>query len=188
MTINADGSFSYLSAAGFTGADSFTYTVTDGQDSVSATVTMTSAYRVWYVDNAAAGPGDGRDASPFSTLAGAEAASTAGETIFVRTGAAPYDGGFTLKTGQSLTGQGVPANVTATLNGQTVVLLAAGSAPTITQASGATIQLATNNVVQGVDVHLRGGRGDRGERLRHADGGLHLGLGRGRAGAGPVVG
>ena len=159
VTMNADGSFSYLSAAGFTGADSFTYTVTDGQDSVSASATVTSAYRVWYVDNAAAGPGDGRDASPFNTLAGAEAASTAGETVFVRTGTALYDGGFTLKTGQSLTGQGVPSNVTATLNGQTVVLLAAGSAPTITKASGATIQLATNNVVQGVDVASAAGAG-----------------------------
>lgn len=158
-TINADGSFTYLSGAGFVGADSFTYTVTDGQDSVDATVTMTSTYRVWYVDNAAAGSGDGRDASPFSTLAGAEAESAAGETVFVRTGVAPYDGGFTLKTGQSLTGQGVPANVTATLNGQTVVLLAAGSAPTITQASGATIQLATDNVVQGVDVTSSAGAG-----------------------------
>lgn len=159
VTINADGSFSYLSGAGFIGADSFTYTVTDGQDSVTATVTMTSTYRVWYVDNAAAGPGDGRDASPFNTLAGAEGASTAGETVFVRTGTAPYDGGFALKTGQSLTGQGVPANVTATLNGQTVVLLAAGSAPTITKASGATIQLATGNVVQGVDVTSAAGAG-----------------------------
>jgi hypothetical protein len=159
VTINADGSFTYLSAAGFTGEDSFTYTVTDGTDSASGTATVTSAYRVWYVDNATAGPGDGRDASPFSTLAGAEGASTAGETVFVRTGTAPYDGGFALKTGQSLTGQGVPANVTATLNGQTVVLLAAGSAPTITQASGATIQLATNNVVQGVDVTSAAGAG-----------------------------
>jgi hypothetical protein len=160
VTMNADGSFTYLSGAGFIGEDSFVYTVTDGQDSVSATVTMTSAYRVWYVDNAAAGTGDGRDASPFSTLAGAEAASTAGETIFVRTGAAPYDGGITLKTGQSLTGQGVPANVTATLNGQTVVLLAAGAAPTITKTTGGTtIQLATNNVVQGVDIASTAGAG-----------------------------
>jgi hypothetical protein len=159
VTINADGSFSYLSAAGFTGADQFTYTVTDGVDSATATVTMTSAYRVWYVDNAAAGPGDGRDASPFNTLTGAEAASTAGETVFVRTGVAPYDGGFMLKTGQSLTGQGVPSSVTASLNGTTVVLLAAGSAPTITKASGATIQLATNNVVQGVDVTSAAGAG-----------------------------
>lgn len=159
VTIAADGSFTYLGGAGFTGADSFTYTVTDGQDSVTATATITSTYRVWYVDNAAAGPGDGRDVSPFNTLAGAEGASTAGETIFVRTGTAAYDGGITLKTGQSLTGQGVPANVTATLNGQTVVLLAAGSAPTLAQASGATIQLATDNVVQGVAVTSAAGAG-----------------------------
>jgi hypothetical protein len=159
VTINADGSFTYLSAPGYVGADNFTYTVTDGQDSVNATVTMTSTYRVWYVDNAG-GPGDGRDASPFNTLAGAEAASTAGETVFVRTGTAPYDGGFTLKTGQSLTGQGVPSSVTATLNGGTVVLLAAGAAPTITQtAAGPTIQLATNNVVQGLDVTSTAGAG-----------------------------
>ncbi|HEY0016496.1 MAG TPA: Ig-like domain-containing protein [Longimicrobium sp.] len=158
-TMNADGSFTYLSAAGFTGTDSFTYSVTDGQATSSSTVTVVSAYRVWYVDNAAA-PGDGRDASPFNTLAGAEAASTAGETIFVRTGAGPYDGGITLKTGQSLTGQGVPSNVTATLNGQTVVLLAAGSAPTVTRTTGgATIQLATNNVVQGMDVTSSAGAG-----------------------------
>lgn len=159
VTMNADGSFTYLSAAGFTGTDSFTYTVTDGQATSSSTVTVVSAYRVWYVDNAAA-PGDGRDASPFNTLAGAEAASTAGETIFVRTGAGPYDGGITLKTGQSLTGQGVPSSVTATLNGQTVVLLAAGAAPTVTRTTGgATIQLATNNVVQGMDVTSSAGAG-----------------------------
>jgi hypothetical protein len=158
VTINADGSFSYLSAEGYVGADDFTYTVTDGQDSVSATVTMTSTYRVWYVDNAAA-PGDGRDASPFNTLAGAEGALTAGETVFVHTGTAPYDGGFTLKTGQSLTGQGVPSSVTATLNGQTVILLAAGAAPTITKASGTTLPLATNNVVQGVNITSAAGAG-----------------------------
>ncbi|WP_420126466.1 beta strand repeat-containing protein [Longimicrobium sp.] len=159
VTVNADGSFSYLSAAGFTGEDSFAYTVTDGQDSATATVTMTSAYRVWYVDNAAA-PGDGRDASPFNTLAEAEAVSTAGETILIRTGAAPYDGGITLKTAQSLTGQGVPANVTATLNGQTVVLLAAGAAPTVTRTTaGPTVQLATDNVVQGVNVTSTAGAG-----------------------------
>ena len=159
VTINADGSFTYLSAAGFIGTDSFDYTVSDGTDTAIGTATVVSTYRVWYVDNAAGGPGDGRDASPFTTLAQAEAASTAGETVFVRTGTAPYGGGFALKTGQSLTGQGVPSNVTATLNGQTVVLLAAGAAPTITQASGPTIQLATNNVVQGVDVTSAAGAG-----------------------------
>jgi hypothetical protein len=163
VTINADGSFSYLSPAGFTGQDSFDYTVTDGIDSATGTVTVVSAYRVWYVDNSAAAPGDGRDASPFTTLKAAEAASAAGETIFLLYGngtSAGYDEGIVLKTGQSLTGQGVPANVTATLNGQTVVLLAAGSAPTVTRSTaGTTVEIAVNNVLQGFDVESTAGAG-----------------------------
>ena len=162
VTLNADGSFSYLSAAGFTGQDSFTYTVTDGTDTATGTVTVVSAYRVWYVDNSGAAPGDGRDASPFTTLKAAESASAVGETIFLRYGngtTAGYDEGIVLKTGQSLTGQGVPASVTATLNGQTVVLLAAGNAPTVTRASGATVQISTNNVIQGFDVGSTAGAG-----------------------------
>lgn len=163
VTINADGSFSYLGAAGFTGQDSFDYVVTDGASADTATVTVVSAYRVWYVDNSAAAPGDGRDASPFSTLKAAEAVSATGETIFLLYGngtAAGYDEGIVLKTGQSLTGQGVPANVTATLNGQTVVLLAAGSAPTVTRSdAGATVQVAANNVLQGFEVESTAGAG-----------------------------
>lgn len=163
VTINADGSFSYLSAPGFTGEDSFSYTVTDGTDSATGTVTVVSAYRVWYVDNAAAAPGDGRDASPFTTLKAAEAASAAGETIFLLYGngtPAGYDEGIVLKTGQSLTGQGVPSSVTATLNGQTVVLLAAGNAPTVTRSTaGATVQIAPNDVIQGVRVQSTAGAG-----------------------------
>jgi hypothetical protein len=163
VTLAADGSFSYLSAPGFTGDDSFTYTVTDGTATSSGTVTIHAPTRVWYVSNASASAGDGRDASPFSTLAAAEGASAAGETIFLLYGngtTSGYDAGITLKAGQSLTGQGVPANVTAVLNGQTVVLLQAGSAPTVTNtAAGATVRLATGNTVQGVNVNSTAGAG-----------------------------
>jgi hypothetical protein len=161
-TLAADGSFTYLSPAGYIGSDSFSYTVTDGTLTATATVTMTSTYRVWYVSNASAGPGDGRDASPFSTLAAAEGPSTAGETVFLLYGngtPAGYDAGFGFKAGQSLTGQGVPANVTAVVNGQTIVLLAAGSAPTVTSVSGATLRLATNNTAQGMNVLSTAGAG-----------------------------
>ncbi|HEU0052827.1 MAG TPA: Ig-like domain-containing protein, partial [Longimicrobium sp.] len=160
VTIAADGSFSYLSAPGFTGNDTFQYTVTDGIDNATATVTMETPTRVWYVSNLASG--DGRDASPFATLAEAEAASAPGETIFLLFGngtSGGYDAGITLKAGQALTGQGVSSDVTTSLNGQTVVLLASGSAPTITRASGTTIQLATNNTVQGVNVTSSAGAG-----------------------------
>ena len=169
VTVNADGSFTYLSPAGFVGTDSFDYTVTDGTDTAIGTATVVSAYRVWYVDNSAAAPGDGRDASPFTTLKAAETASAAGETIFLLYGNGTpvgYDEGIILKAGQSLTGQGVPANVTATLNGQTVVLLAAGSSPTVTRTTaGATVQLASNNVIQGFDVTSTAGAGVAGSGI-----------------------
>ena len=163
FTLAADGSFTYLSAAGFIGVDSVAYTVTDGIATASSTVTFDVPSRVWYADNSAAAPGDGRDATPFAALADAEAASAAGETIFVLYGdgtTGGYDAGVTLKNGQALTGQGVGANVEVTLNGQSVVLLAAGSAPTITRAAaGATIQLASNNTVQGLAVESTSGAG-----------------------------
>lgn len=162
-TLGADGSFTYLSAPGFTGSDTFTYTVTDGSLTASATVTMTSTARVWYVDNSAAGPGDGRDASPFSTLAAAEGPPTTGETIFLLYGngtTAGYDAGFSFENGQSLIGQGVPADVTAIVNGSPLVLLDAGNAPTVTNAAaGATLRLASNNTVQGMNVNSTAGAG-----------------------------
>lgn len=163
VTLAADGSFTYVSGPGFTGGDTFTYTVTDGSLTAPATVTMTSTTRVWYVDNAAAGPGDGRDASPFSTLAAAEGPPATGETIFLLYGngtTSGYDAGFTFENGQSLVGQGVPADVTAIVNGSPLVLLDAGSAPTVTNAAaGATLRLASNNVVQGMNVNSTAGAG-----------------------------
>jgi hypothetical protein len=163
VTLNADGSFTYLGAAGFTGSDSFQYEASDGSATATGTVTMTVNGRVWYVNNSAAAPGDGRDASPFTTLAAAGGASGPGETIFLLAGSgttAGYDQGITLKAGQALTGQGVASDITASLNGQSVVLLAAGSAPSITRSSaGPTIQLATGNTVQGVSVASTAGAG-----------------------------
>lgn len=164
VTLAADGGFTYLSAAGFTGTDSFTYAASDGSStSNTATVTLTVGSRVWYVKNDAAAPGDGRDASPFATLKAAESASEAGENIFVLAGngtTAGYDQGIVLKAGQSLTGQGVTSDIQTTLNGQTVVLLAAGSAPRLTRSdAGATIQLAAGNTVQGVSVASTAGAG-----------------------------
>jgi hypothetical protein len=163
VTLAADGSFTYLSAAGFTGTDSFSYTVTDGSLTTTGTVTINVPTRVWYVSNAGAAPGDGRDASPFATLAAAEGPSAAGETIFLLYGngsTTGYDAGFSFKNGQSLTGQGVAANVTAAVNGGAVVLLAAGSAPTVTDAAaGATLRLAQDNTAQGLNVNSTAGAG-----------------------------
>lgn len=163
VTVAADGSFSYLSAAGFTGTDSFDYVVSDGQAADTATVQLSVNGRVWYVRNDPTAPGDGRDTSPFTTLKAAESASSAGETVFLLAGdgsSTGYDEGIALKTGQVLTGQGVSGNVTMVLNGKVVVLLAAGSAPRITRSTaGATIRLSSGNTVQGVNIASTAGAG-----------------------------
>lgn len=164
VTLNADGSFTYLSPAGFTGTDSFDYAASDGSlASATVTVQVSVGSRVWYVRNDGAAPGDGRDASPFTTLKAAETASSAGETIFLLAGngtTSGYDEGIVLKAGQALTGQGLVSSVTASLNGQTVVLLAAGSTPQVTRSTaGPTVQLATDNTVQGVSIASTAGAG-----------------------------
>jgi VCBS repeat-containing protein len=41
LALNADGSFTYTPNADFTGADSFTYTVSDGEATAKGTVTIT---------------------------------------------------------------------------------------------------------------------------------------------------
>ncbi|UWQ86122.1 cadherin-like domain-containing protein [Leisingera caerulea] len=43
VSLNADGSFSYTPDAGASGSDSFRYTLSDGTDSVTATVTLTAS-------------------------------------------------------------------------------------------------------------------------------------------------
>jgi hypothetical protein len=163
FTLSADGSFTYLSAPGFTGEDEVGYEITDGLATAASTVTFVVPTRVWYVSNDGTAPGDGRDASPFTALKLAEAASLAGETIFVLAGdgtSAGLDEGVVLKNAQSLTGQGVAANVTASLNGETVVLLATGSPPQLTRGdAGATVALAEDNTVQGVEVASTAGAG-----------------------------
>ncbi|MDB4950224.1 MAG: outer rane adhesin like protein [Gemmatimonadetes bacterium] len=163
VTVAADGSLSYLSAPGFTGTDSAAYVVTDGAAADTAQVVFNVPTRVWYVRNTAAAPGDGRDASPFATLAAAEGASAAGETIFLLFGDVSVNGldaGFTFKPGQSLIGQGVSSPVIVSLNGAPLVLLAAGMAPTVGRASaGAAVQLATGNTLRGLGVASSAGAG-----------------------------
>lgn len=162
-TLAADGSFTYRGAPGFVGTDSFAYTVTDGSLKATATATLTSSTRFWFVRNDAAAPGDGRDASPFATLKQAEAVSAPGETVFVLAGdgtTSGLDEGIALKPGQALTGQGVASDVTLGVNGVTVLLLDAGAAPSLTRGTpGTTVRLATGNTVQGLDIASTAGAG-----------------------------
>jgi hypothetical protein len=143
VAMHSNGSFTYTPPVGFAGpSDTFDYTLTDGKGNANtARVTINLSHVVWYVNSNSANS-DGRSHSPFPALGNAEAASAAGHTIFVHTGAATTSGSIALKTGQTLWGQGT----TFTLNGLTI---GATGKPTVT----GTITLATNATVSSLDIN-----------------------------------
>lgn len=127
VTLNTDGTFTYISAVGFEGTDTFTYTLRDtGLDGVAGnaddlsgpgstgTVSITVGPSVWFIDNTAAPGGNGTQASPFNSIAAFNAAQgtatgpDAGDFIYLRVGTGTYSeaNGINLANGQTLIGQG----------------------------------------------------------------------------------
>jgi hypothetical protein len=167
---NADGSFSYVPAAGFTGTDTLTYEVSD-QGSPAAlgtgTVSVTVANRVWYVDNEAAADGDGRSSEPFDTLAEADAAADAtGDRVYVFEGTgttAGLTGGIALLDDQRLIGEAQDLVVGATT--------LYDSAPADRPAIQGVVALGSANTVTGLRVQgsggpaIQGASGDNGGTL-----------------------
>jgi hypothetical protein len=157
ITSGADmGSFTYVSAANFTGTDTFTYTIRDkGLDGLAntaddltsvGTVTITVANQVWYVDANAAG-GTGTSTNPFNSLAsvsGGADLDDAGDIIFVRAG--NYTTGVALENSQTLWGEGEALVV----NGFN--LLAAGGDAVIDPVGSVGVTLATHNTLKGFTV------------------------------------
>ena len=95
---------------GFTGIDSFTYTLQNNADTSltdTGTVSITVSNLVWYVNNAAAA-GNGTSASPFNSLASVNGAGGVGDSdgandfIYVYRGSGAYTGGLPLESGQTL--------------------------------------------------------------------------------------
>jgi hypothetical protein len=140
VNLAADGTFSYLPPAGNVLRDSVEYTITDTKRTASGWIKFRFVGKVWYVESGFAGTSDGRKNTPFTGIAAAEAVAGASDTILVRTGSGVTAGG-TLKAGQFVYGQGGSA-FTATLNGESVTLLAAGTDPSLgalTLGSGNTL-------------------------------------------------
>jgi uncharacterized repeat protein (TIGR01451 family) len=50
VTVNADGSYTYNPPAGYEGADSFTYTITNATNSSTGTVNITITGMIWFID------------------------------------------------------------------------------------------------------------------------------------------
>ncbi|MEP6635309.1 MAG: Ig-like domain-containing protein [Acidobacteriota bacterium] len=173
-TVSADGSFTYNPNAGFSGTDTFSYTLTvtaTGKlDTGTVTLTVGNGTAtpgtnvIWFINPAAPNGGDGRLTTPFNCYTGpaascfsTTAADDPGDSIFLFSGA--HTGGNTLLNSQRLIGAGA-TDTLANLASVTVptgsdALPATGVAsPTITTALAATnaVNLGPGNLLRGFTV------------------------------------
>lgn len=168
VTMNSDGSFSYIPNVAFRGpTDSFTYTLDNGSGSTdTATVTIAVNGLIWFVDTTAAPGGDGRLSTPFNCLVGPGcfdpvAADIADDNIFVYTGL--YTGGLTLLSGQKLIGQGASQSLLmitglSAPSGNNLLPSTGGANPTITSTANG-VNLGSNNQIWGVTFGNKTGAG-----------------------------
>ncbi len=155
LTVNGDGSFVYEPELGFSGVDTFTYTITDadGLDSITeGLVTLDVTALIWFVDNTAPTNGDGSLDNPFNSLApvngsgGVADVDQPGDTIFVFSGASSYDQQLELENDQRLIGEGDGLVIGGT------TWVPPGQRPTLTNSSGHGVTLANNNTVRGLNL------------------------------------
>jgi hypothetical protein len=157
----AGGHFTYTPNRGFTGADTFNYTITNGFGSVNATVALNVSNRVWSVDVAAAAGGDGRAHTPYNSLAAFNAVNNnvapnprTNDVIVVRDGS--YAGGLALTNDQRVVGDGWSGTFAAAAGfalapGSDFAALS-GTDPVFSPASGNGVNLALNNHLRGLTV------------------------------------
>ncbi len=168
IMISADGSFMYTPVAGFTGSDTYTYTLNDANGvggGVPATdmavVTITVSNLIWFIDNSSvAATSDGRLTSPFKSLADFNVGSaTVGDLTYIEHTGTNYTGGIVLQDNERVYGEGHTG--AANLSGVLPFTLAPnskmlpninGTRPIITNASGDGVTLAQNNNLRGFDV------------------------------------
>ena len=174
MNVNSDGSFTYLPAAGFAGTDTFTYTISDdgvtglgaansGALTSTATVTITVAEKVWYVDDSAAAGGTGRSNSPFNSITAANlngAGDLDGPNDYIFLYAGSYTGGLALEAGQKLIGEASGLVVSGVS-----LVTAAGARPALSHNAGSTLTLSTNNEVRGINFTNSAGSGITGSAV-----------------------
>jgi VCBS repeat-containing protein len=156
VTMDADGTFTYTPPTSTTNtADTFTYTIGDGTSTDTGTVTINLTSRVWYVDNTAAAGGTGRSSDPFDTLAEATAAGGANATIFVHQGSGTtgQNAGAVLAANERLLG----AAEDLVVGGDTLYDGSNAQRPTIGNAAGAGVTLASGSTVQGLAINAAGG-------------------------------
>ncbi len=168
VTLNTTtGAFTYEPAAGFTGNDTFTYTLGNGSDlTATATVTIVVSGKIWFVNNAAGSNGTGTLASPFQQISDFGTANTGAagkpadnDFIFIYTGSGSYTGSTTLRSGQKLIGQGASASLLTitgftTPSGTSAIPATGGTNPvlTTTAAGSNALNLGSGNTLRGLTI------------------------------------
>ncbi len=148
VEVFADGSYRYLSPAGFVGDDTFVFTASAFGGSTQAMQTVTVNERAWYVDGGAAVSGDGRVESPFRTLAEAEAAADEDDLLLVQGSLTlPNFATLTLRDGQVLDGGRSESDY-----GRGVTFGGAAAA----DITNARIAVNERNVLRGFDARVQG--------------------------------
>ena len=182
------GTFTYDPPAGYEGADSFTYTLSNSTGSSIGTVNLTVGGMVWFINNNTAASctsvaaGCGRLSQPFSTLAAFNSVNgsadvpashifnpAANDNIFIYESPAAYSGGVTLLSGQKLIGQDAIVTL-ASLTGLTPPSSSAlfpamniGAPAAIVQnAGGDAVTLSEGNLLRGLTISGTSGAGIKG--------------------------
>ncbi len=155
------GQFTYNPPPGYTGSDSFTYTLTNTVGSSVGTVNLTIATSpvIWFVNPAVGVTGNGTLSSPFKTVAEAVTAigTNTGHRIFLYSGSQTT--GITLKAngwlvGQAATGTSFDSVMGISPPSGTIARPTLNSTkPALSNASGSVVTLADNNTVIGVAIN-----------------------------------
>lgn len=174
VTINADGTFTYDPPVGYTGTDTFSYTV-NGPNSTTAnaTVTLTISGMLWFVDASATACTTvaqqcGKSAKPYSSLDafrlennGTALHPSDSQDVFIAENTASYTlaAALTMRTGQRYIGQDTSPNNTplATVLGITPptgsvtlpVTNTAGNAVTVT---GSGFNVGSGDTLKGLTI------------------------------------
>jgi uncharacterized repeat protein (TIGR01451 family) len=172
VTMNiVTGTFTYDPPRGFTGTDSFNYTIGNAAGSDQGTVVLTVSDMIWFINNtpgACAAGCDGRLTHPFTSLAAFEAINgngttsggavidpEAGDNIFLYTGAGNYAGPLTLESTQRLIGQGatssIPSITTIAVAPDSDPLPSTGGTPPVIAGGGIT--LAQDDQIYGLNLN-----------------------------------
>jgi len=171
IMLATNGSFMYTPPVGFTGADTYVYTLNDGNTvgppvpaTNTGTITITVSNMIWFIDNTGGGSGGaGTLTSPFKTIAdfNGSAGPAINQLIFINYAGPDYTNGIILKNGQTLFGSGHTGGITLadvtpfTMAPNSKVLPSINvTRPNITSPAAGTdgILLASGNIIRGLNV------------------------------------